>query len=62
MRNQLIKDLPIYINGFVVTNLFMETKCNWFDISMFILAIITFFWYGKTQRKLDIWLTNKNKK
>lgn len=53
-KNQLIKDLPIYINGFVVTNLFMETKCNWFDISMFILAIITFFWYGKTQRKLDI--------
>jgi hypothetical protein len=49
-KNQLIKDLPIYINGFVVTYLFMGTKCNFIDCIMFGLAMISFFWYGRNQK------------
>ena len=50
MKNKFINDLPIYINGFVVTYLFIGTKCNFVDIVMFILSIASFFWYGKTQK------------
>lgn len=50
MKNQVIKDLPIYINGFVVSYLFVGTKCNFVDIVMFGLAIVSFFWYGKNEK------------
>lgn len=49
-KNQLIKDLPLYMNGFAVTYLFMETNCNIINISMLILAVISFVWFGKSQK------------
>lgn len=48
-KNQLIKDLPIYINGFVVTYLFIKTDYNIINYIMFGLAIISFFWYGQNK-------------
>lgn len=50
-KNQLVKDLPLYINGFVVTYLFMGTKCNIIDIVMFGLAILSFIWYGINKKQ-----------
>ena len=52
MFKQLKKDLPIYINGFVVTYLFIKTKQDPNDWIMFILAIISFLWYGENQKNL----------
>lgn len=49
-RNQLIKDLPLYINGFTVGFLFMRTECNIVDVTMFGLAIVSFFWHGRNER------------
>ena len=49
-KNQIIKDLPICINGFVVTYLFMATSGNFIDWTMFVLAIISFFWYGRNEK------------
>ena len=49
-KNQLIKDLPLYINGFAVAYLFVRTECNVVDIIMFGLAILSFFWYGRNER------------
>jgi hypothetical protein len=56
MKNQLIKDLPIYINGFTVTYLFTQ-KINLFTFIMFLLAIISFFWYGYNEKKSKRLLT-----
>ena len=47
MKNQIIKDLPIYINAFVTTYLFTETTGNIIDIIMYGLAILSFLWYGR---------------
>jgi len=51
MKNQVIQDLLIYINGFTVTYLFMEGDINIISVIMFILSCISFFWYGKNQKK-----------
>jgi hypothetical protein len=50
---QFLKDLPIYINGFVVTRLFMNTPISTFDVTMFVLALISFIWYGAGKRVKD---------
>lgn len=50
MKNQMIKDLPIYINGFVVTCLLWETECNVVDIIMYGLAITSFLWHDHNQK------------
>jgi hypothetical protein len=44
------KDLPIYINGFVVTYLFIHTNMTISDWVMFILAAISFLYYGKNNK------------
>jgi hypothetical protein len=49
-KNKLIKDLPIYINGFVVAYLFTQTRCNIIDCIMFGLAIVSFLWFGMNEK------------
>ena len=49
--NDIKNDLPFYINGFVVTHLFLSTQCDWVDLLMFVLAVISFFWGGANQRR-----------
>jgi len=41
------KDLPIFINGFVVAYLFSQTNMNIVNWVMFILAAASFLWYVK---------------
>ena len=41
------KDLPICINGFVVTYLFAQTNMNVVNWIMFILAAASFLWCVK---------------
>jgi hypothetical protein len=48
---QFTKDLPVYINGFVITKLFIATPMSTSDIVMVILAGITFFWYGYNEKQ-----------
>ena len=51
MKDKFLKDLPIYLNGFAVGWIFWGiTSIGIFDISMFVLAIISFFWYGEKQK------------
>jgi hypothetical protein len=50
MKNQLIKDLPLYLNGFSVTYLFIQNEINIVNMIMFFLSVISFFWYGKNQK------------
>jgi hypothetical protein len=49
--NQFIKNLPIYINGFTVAWIFFEIPVrgplHW---TMFVLAVISFFWHGKNEK------------
>jgi len=47
---QFKKDLPIYINGFVVTSMFLRTQVTLYDALMFGLAFISFMWYGHNQK------------
>ena len=48
MKEKLIKDLPIYLNGFAVGMLLWSiSEISVLDITMFVLAMVTFFWYGK---------------
>jgi len=50
MKEKLLKDLPIYLNGFAVGMLFFSIpNIQVIDVCMFILAGVTFFWYGKTK-------------
>jgi hypothetical protein len=50
MKEKLLKDLPIYLNGFAVGMLFFSiSNIQVIDVCMFILAGVTFFWYGKTK-------------
>lgn len=65
MGKQFLKDLPIYLNGFVVTMLLWKIpKISIFDIAMYVLAMLTFFWYGKnkqdgtSKRRYLFWLKN----
>lgn len=41
--NSFKKDLPLYLNGFAVTHLFLRTQCDCIDLVMFVIAGITFF-------------------
>jgi hypothetical protein len=49
MKEKLIKDLPIYLlNGYAVCMLLWSIpEISVLDITMFVLAMVTFFWYGK---------------
>jgi hypothetical protein len=50
MKEKFLKDLPIYLNGFAVGMLFFSTpNIQVIDIGMYILSIVTFFWYGKIE-------------
>jgi hypothetical protein len=50
MGKQFLKDLPIYLNGFAVGMLFWDIpKISVLNISMYVLATVTFFWYGKNK-------------
>jgi hypothetical protein len=54
MKDKFLKDLPIYLNGFAVGFLlFGITDIGLMDISMYILAMISFFWYGRTQKTIE---------
>lgn len=49
---QFIKDLPIYINAFVVTMLAMSvTKPGLAEFFLWLLSGVTFIWYGHNVRK-----------
>lgn len=49
MKDKFLKDLPIYLNGFALGWLFFSIpNIQVIDIAMFILAMVTFFWFGKT--------------
>jgi hypothetical protein len=48
MKEKLIKDLPIYLNGYAVGMLLWSiSEISVLDITMFVLAMVTFLWYGK---------------
>jgi succinate-acetate transporter protein len=48
MKEKILKDLPIFLNGFAVTTLlFGIPNIQAIDIAMYILAMLTFIWYGK---------------
>lgn len=50
-RSELLKDLPIFLNGFAVGwLLFGIPKIQAIDIVMYILAMLTFIWYGKANK------------
>ena len=49
-RNKMKKDLPIYINGFAVTYLFIETNMSITNWVMFLLAAISFLYYSKNHK------------
>jgi hypothetical protein len=52
MKEKLLKDLPIYINGYAVANLlFAIPNIQPMDVCMFALAVFSFFWYGKNKKK-----------
>jgi len=52
MKEKLLKDLPIYLNGFAVGMLlFSISNIQLIDVCMFLLADITFFWYGTNTKK-----------
>jgi hypothetical protein len=52
MKEKLLKDLPIYLNGYAVGMLlFSISNIKVIDVCMFILASVTFFWYGKNTKK-----------
>jgi hypothetical protein len=50
MKEKLIKDLPIYLNGYAVCMLLWSIpEISVLDITMFVLAMVTFLWYGKVK-------------
>jgi len=50
MKEKLLRDLPIYLNGYGVTMLLLSIpKIGPLDIAMFLLAMVTFLWYGKAK-------------
>jgi hypothetical protein len=54
MKDKFLKDLPIFINGLAVGSLlFGIPNIGLMDISMYVLAMISFFWYGRTQRTIE---------
>jgi len=50
MKNQLIKDLPLYLNGFAVTYLFYRAEIDYISIIMYIICVLSFFQYGKNKK------------
>ena len=51
MGKQFLKDLPIYLNGFAVGMLLWDIpKISVLNILMYVLAMVTFFWYGKNKQ------------
>lgn len=54
MKKRFIKDLPIYLNGFAVGFLFWGLpKHTIMDVLMYILSVISFFWYEKNFTKKE---------
>jgi hypothetical protein len=52
MKEKLLKDLPIYVNGFAVGMLFWGIpNITVLDVTMLVLAMGSFFWYGKSIKK-----------
>ena len=50
-KKQFLKDLPIYLNGFAVGMLLWDIpKISVLNISMCVLAWVTFIWYGKNKQ------------
>jgi len=48
MKEKFLRDLPIYLNGYAVVMLMWSIpKISFLDITMFLLAMISFLWYGK---------------
>jgi len=48
MKEKFLRDLPVYLNGFAVGMLMWSIpKISFLDITMFLLAMISFLWYGK---------------
>ena len=53
MKEKLLKDLLICLNGFAVGMLFFSiSNIQVIDVCMFILCGVTFFWYGKTKNNI----------
>lgn len=53
MKEKLLRDLPVYLNGFAVGMLFFSiSNIQVIDVCMFILSGVTFFWYGKTKNNI----------
>jgi hypothetical protein len=52
MKEKLLKDLLICLNGFAVGMLFFSiSNIQVIDVCMYILSGVTFFWYGKTKKQ-----------
>jgi len=48
MKEKILKDLPVVLNGFAIGwLLFGIPNIQVIDIVMSILAMVTFIWYGK---------------
>lgn len=46
MIKKFIKDLPIYVNGYAVTYLFLQASFNWVNVVMWVLAAGSFLKYS----------------
>ena len=46
MTNKFKEDLPVYLNGFAVTFLFVQTELTIMNLIMFLTAASTFIWYS----------------
>ena len=49
MKSKHLKDIPIIINGFITGQLVMLAGISWTTGILWLLAAISFFWYGKTE-------------
>jgi hypothetical protein len=51
MKEKILKNLLIFINGFAVGMLFYSRpKIEVIDIVMYILSGVTFLWYGRIKK------------
>jgi hypothetical protein len=51
MKEKLLKNLPIFLNGFAVSMLLGSIpKISFLDITMYILAMISFLWHCKEKK------------
>lgn len=46
----VVKDLPIYLNGFAVGMLFFRSDVSATNVVAYAVAMITFLWYGKINK------------